>query len=162
VCVRATLGTERRTTAEHEIWLDKKLVAGEALKDFEPFHGEFYLPRKAYLVMIFFFLFNATVTVPTVTVPTTSECPLTATRHSYTVHPFSSIIPLVHLPFFIISGRLSSTSGARRLQENRGPFCPHSHIQRSSSLPRIPFSTLGQRQYTQTFLFSSLVSSCSY
>jgi sulfite reductase (NADPH) hemoprotein beta-component len=35
-----------RTTAYHEIWLDKKLVAGEALKDFEPFYGEFYLPRK--------------------------------------------------------------------------------------------------------------------
>ncbi|PPQ79662.1 hypothetical protein CVT25_003236 [Psilocybe cyanescens] len=36
-----------RTTAYHEIWLDKKLVAGEALKDFEPLYGEFYLPRKA-------------------------------------------------------------------------------------------------------------------
>ncbi|KAG6843443.1 hypothetical protein H0H87_004568 [Tephrocybe sp. NHM501043] len=35
-----------RTTAYHEIWLDKKLVAGEALKDFEPIYGEFYLPRK--------------------------------------------------------------------------------------------------------------------
>ncbi|KAJ7702427.1 sulfite reductase subunit beta [Mycena rosella] len=35
-----------RTTAYHEIWLDKKLVAGEALKDFEPLYGEFYLPRK--------------------------------------------------------------------------------------------------------------------
>ncbi|XP_006462078.1 hypothetical protein AGABI2DRAFT_71094, partial [Agaricus bisporus var. bisporus H97] len=35
-----------RTTAYHEIWLDKKLVAGEALKDFEPYYGEFYLPRK--------------------------------------------------------------------------------------------------------------------
>ncbi|KAJ7074375.1 hypothetical protein C8F01DRAFT_1100308 [Mycena amicta] len=35
-----------RTTAYHEIWLDKKLVAGEALKDFEPMYGEFYLPRK--------------------------------------------------------------------------------------------------------------------
>ncbi|KAF9523067.1 sulfite reductase subunit beta [Crepidotus variabilis] len=34
------------TTAYHEIWLDKKLVAGEALKDFEPLYGEFYLPRK--------------------------------------------------------------------------------------------------------------------
>jgi sulfite reductase (NADPH) hemoprotein beta-component len=35
-----------RTTAYHEIWLDKKLVAGEALKDFEPLYGVFYLPRK--------------------------------------------------------------------------------------------------------------------
>lgn len=39
-----------RTTAYHEIWLDKKLVAGEALKDFEPLYGEFYLPRKVRLV----------------------------------------------------------------------------------------------------------------
>ena len=35
-----------RTSAYHEIWLDKVLVAGEALKDFEPLYGEFYLPRK--------------------------------------------------------------------------------------------------------------------
>ncbi|CCM00367.1 uncharacterized protein FIBRA_02397 [Fibroporia radiculosa] len=35
-----------RTTAYHEIWLDKKLVAGDALKDIEPLYGEFYLPRK--------------------------------------------------------------------------------------------------------------------
>ncbi|KAK7023841.1 Flavodoxin-like domain-containing protein [Favolaschia claudopus] len=35
-----------RTTAYHEIWLDKKMVAGDALKDFEPLYGEFYLPRK--------------------------------------------------------------------------------------------------------------------
>ncbi|KAJ3784367.1 hypothetical protein GGU10DRAFT_357991 [Lentinula aff. detonsa] len=35
-----------RTTAYHEIWLDKKMIAGEALKDFEPLYGEFYLPRK--------------------------------------------------------------------------------------------------------------------
>ncbi|KAI6112729.1 hypothetical protein F5141DRAFT_1026049 [Pisolithus sp. B1] len=35
-----------RTTAYHEIWLDNKLVAGEAVKDFEPLYGEFYLPRK--------------------------------------------------------------------------------------------------------------------
>ncbi|KAI0084491.1 hypothetical protein BDY19DRAFT_997704 [Irpex rosettiformis] len=35
-----------RTTAYHEIWLDKKLVAGEAVKDVEPLYGEFYLPRK--------------------------------------------------------------------------------------------------------------------
>lgn len=39
-----------RTTAYHEIWLDKKLVAGEALKDIEPFYGEFYLPRKVFVV----------------------------------------------------------------------------------------------------------------
>ncbi|KAF8075095.1 sulfite reductase subunit beta [Lyophyllum atratum] len=35
-----------RTTAYHEIWLDKKMVAGEALRDHEPLYGEFYLPRK--------------------------------------------------------------------------------------------------------------------
>jgi sulfite reductase (NADPH) hemoprotein beta-component len=42
-----------RTSAYHEIWLDKKQVAGEALKDFEPLYGEFYLPRKVCLMMIF-------------------------------------------------------------------------------------------------------------
>ncbi|QRW17067.1 sulfite reductase subunit beta [Rhizoctonia solani] len=35
-----------RTSAYHEIWLDKKLVAGEAVKDFEPLYGKYYLPRK--------------------------------------------------------------------------------------------------------------------
>ncbi|KAK0202845.1 sulfite reductase subunit beta [Desarmillaria ectypa] len=35
-----------RTTAYHEIWLDKKMIAGDAVKDFEPLYGEFYLPRK--------------------------------------------------------------------------------------------------------------------
>ncbi|KAI0666765.1 sulfite reductase subunit beta [Trametes maxima] len=35
-----------RTSAYHEIWLDKKLVAGDAIKDIEPLYGEFYLPRK--------------------------------------------------------------------------------------------------------------------
>ncbi len=34
-----------RTTAYHEIWLDKKLVAGGA-KDGEPLYGDRYLPRK--------------------------------------------------------------------------------------------------------------------
>lgn len=34
------------TTAYHEIWLDKKLVGGEAVKDFEPLYGPYYLPRK--------------------------------------------------------------------------------------------------------------------
>lgn len=38
-----------RTTAYHEIWLDKKLVAGEAVKDHEPIYGKFYLPRKVRL-----------------------------------------------------------------------------------------------------------------
>lgn len=38
-----------RTTAYHEIWLDKKMVAGDAVKDFEPLYGEFYLPRKVRL-----------------------------------------------------------------------------------------------------------------
>lgn len=44
-----------RTTAYHEIWLDKKMVAGGALKDVEPLYGEFYLPRK---VGPFFALFK--------------------------------------------------------------------------------------------------------
>ena len=35
-----------RTTAYHEIWLDKKMVAGDAIKDFEPIYGPYYLPRK--------------------------------------------------------------------------------------------------------------------
>ncbi|KLO17971.1 sulphite reductase hemo protein, beta subunit [Schizopora paradoxa] len=34
------------TTAYHEIWLDKKMVAGGAIQDFEPLYGEYYLPRK--------------------------------------------------------------------------------------------------------------------
>ncbi|KAF8630759.1 hypothetical protein AX17_005354 [Amanita inopinata Kibby_2008] len=34
------------TTAYHEIWLDKKKVIGDAVQDFEPLYGEFYLPRK--------------------------------------------------------------------------------------------------------------------
>ncbi|KAG8950217.1 hypothetical protein FRC04_007851 [Tulasnella sp. 424] len=34
------------TTAYHEIWLDKKLVAGDAVKDHEPLYGAYYLPRK--------------------------------------------------------------------------------------------------------------------
>lgn len=35
-----------KTTAYHEIWLDKKLVAGDAVKDVEPMYGPYYLPRK--------------------------------------------------------------------------------------------------------------------
>jgi len=35
-----------RTSAYHEIWLDKKPVAGNAVKDFEPLYGPTYLPRK--------------------------------------------------------------------------------------------------------------------
>ncbi|KDQ19076.1 hypothetical protein BOTBODRAFT_103082, partial [Botryobasidium botryosum FD-172 SS1] len=35
-----------KTTAYHEIWLDKKLVGGDAVKDYEPLYGPFYLPRK--------------------------------------------------------------------------------------------------------------------
>ncbi|KAF8492502.1 hypothetical protein JB92DRAFT_3147462 [Gautieria morchelliformis] len=35
-----------RTSAYHEIWLDKKMVAGDAVKDFEPMYGAYYLPRK--------------------------------------------------------------------------------------------------------------------
>ena len=35
-----------KTTAYHEIWLDKKMVAGDAVKDIEPMYGPYYLPRK--------------------------------------------------------------------------------------------------------------------
>ena len=35
-----------KTTAYHEIWMDKKLVAGNAVQDFEPLYGPYYLPRK--------------------------------------------------------------------------------------------------------------------
>lgn len=35
-----------RTTAYHEIWLDEKMVAGHAVKDYEPIYSEWYLPRK--------------------------------------------------------------------------------------------------------------------
>ncbi|RLN52299.1 hypothetical protein BBJ29_002365 [Phytophthora kernoviae] len=35
-----------KTSAYHEIWLDKKMVAGGEVKDFEPMYGEAYLPRK--------------------------------------------------------------------------------------------------------------------
>ncbi|QRW03013.1 sulfite reductase subunit beta [Ceratobasidium sp. AG-Ba] len=35
-----------RMTAYHEIWLDKKLVAGDAIKEQEPLYGPYYLPRK--------------------------------------------------------------------------------------------------------------------
>ncbi|MCB1069748.1 MAG: assimilatory sulfite reductase (NADPH) hemoprotein subunit [Kiritimatiellae bacterium] len=35
-----------QTTAYHEIWLDKKLVAGGERKDEEPIYGKHYLPRK--------------------------------------------------------------------------------------------------------------------
>jgi sulfite reductase (NADPH) hemoprotein beta-component len=41
-----------RTSAYHEIWLDKKLVAGEAVKDIEPLYGEFYLPRKVFVILV--------------------------------------------------------------------------------------------------------------
>ncbi|KAG8763199.1 hypothetical protein FRC12_008657 [Ceratobasidium sp. 428] len=35
-----------RMTAYHEIWLDKKLVAGDAIQEQEPLYGAYYLPRK--------------------------------------------------------------------------------------------------------------------
>jgi sulfite reductase (NADPH) hemoprotein beta-component len=41
-----------RTSAYHEIWLDKKMVAGDLLKDVEPMYGEFYLPRKVRYVSL--------------------------------------------------------------------------------------------------------------
>ena len=45
-----------QTSAYHEIWLDKKLVAGDAVKDFEPIYGEFYLPRKVSNEVLYQFL----------------------------------------------------------------------------------------------------------
>ncbi|CAH1755952.1 1447_t:CDS:2 [Entrophospora sp. SA101] len=35
-----------RTTSYHEIWLDDKMVAGQAVQDHEPLYGPTYLPRK--------------------------------------------------------------------------------------------------------------------
>jgi len=35
-----------QTTAYHEIWLDKKVIASHAINDVEPLYGELYLPRK--------------------------------------------------------------------------------------------------------------------
>ena len=35
-----------QTSAYAEIWLDKKQIFGEAVKDVEPLYGEYYLPRK--------------------------------------------------------------------------------------------------------------------
>ncbi|KAJ1977696.1 Sulfite reductase [NADPH] subunit beta [Dimargaris xerosporica] len=35
-----------QTSAYHEIWLDEKLVAGNAVNDVEPLYGPNYLPRK--------------------------------------------------------------------------------------------------------------------
>jgi len=35
-----------RTSAYHEIWLDKVMVAGDAVQDVEPLYGPTYLPRK--------------------------------------------------------------------------------------------------------------------
>lgn len=34
------------TNAYAEIWLDKKKIAGDAVQDFEPKYGKYYLPRK--------------------------------------------------------------------------------------------------------------------
>lgn len=44
------------TSAYAEIWLDKKKVAGDAVQDFEPMYGKYYLPRKVSLLFLFFFL----------------------------------------------------------------------------------------------------------
>ncbi|KAF9646227.1 sulfite reductase subunit beta [Thelephora ganbajun] len=41
-----------QTTAYHEIWLDKKMVAGDAVKDVEPLYGELYLPRKFKIAVV--------------------------------------------------------------------------------------------------------------
>ena len=35
-----------RTSAYAEIWLDKKKVAGEAVQDYEPLYGDYYLVRR--------------------------------------------------------------------------------------------------------------------
>ncbi|KAI0030337.1 sulfite reductase subunit beta [Vararia minispora EC-137] len=44
-----------QTTAYHEIWLDQKMVAGDALKAKvqEPFYGSFYMPRKFKIAFAF-------------------------------------------------------------------------------------------------------------
>ncbi|GAA6059984.1 hypothetical protein JCM10212_001333 [Sporobolomyces blumeae] len=39
-------GLKPQTSAYAEIWLDKKQVVGEAVRDHEPLYGEYYLPRK--------------------------------------------------------------------------------------------------------------------
>ncbi|GAA6013956.1 hypothetical protein JCM11491_003468 [Sporobolomyces phaffii] len=39
-------GLKPQTSAYAEIWLDKKQVIGEAVRDVEPLYGEYYLPRK--------------------------------------------------------------------------------------------------------------------
>ncbi|OZJ02483.1 hypothetical protein BZG36_04363 [Bifiguratus adelaidae] len=40
-----------KTSAYHEIWLDQKPVAGNAVQDFEPLYGPTYLPRKFKIVV---------------------------------------------------------------------------------------------------------------
>ncbi|GAA5895734.1 sulfite reductase (NADPH) subunit beta [Sporobolomyces salmoneus] len=39
-------GLKPQTSAYAEIWLDKKQIVGEAVRDVEPLYGEYYLPRK--------------------------------------------------------------------------------------------------------------------
>lgn len=38
-----------QTSAYAEIWLDKKQIVGEAVKDVEPMYGEYYLVRLSLL-----------------------------------------------------------------------------------------------------------------
>jgi sulfite reductase (NADPH) hemoprotein beta-component len=38
-------GLMPRTSAYAEIWLDKKMVAGDAVVDHEPLYGDYYLVR---------------------------------------------------------------------------------------------------------------------
>ena len=41
-----------QTAAYSEIWLDQKMVAGDATKAFsEPLYGQYYLPRKCVLCL---------------------------------------------------------------------------------------------------------------
>jgi sulfite reductase (NADPH) hemoprotein beta-component len=42
------------TNAYAEIWLDKKKIAGDAVQDFEPKYGKYYLPRKVRLIHLLF------------------------------------------------------------------------------------------------------------
>lgn len=39
-------GLKPQTSAYAEIWLDKKQIVGEAVRDVEPLYGEYYLVRR--------------------------------------------------------------------------------------------------------------------
>ena len=41
-----------QTSAYAEIWLDKKKVAGDAVVDYEPLYGDYYLVRRSALSLL--------------------------------------------------------------------------------------------------------------